>query len=279
MSELILVKKKRIPHNLIVLSTDQQNFLRENFFKLSNPELANAIGLNLTTTRKHCYRMGLKRMNLEYWCEASVRFLRLYYKKIGDTELAEIFEKHWPKQKGWTKKHIEKKRRYLFLKRTKQEITAIRIRNTDLGRFSMCAVKMWENRGTAKSGEVRIWNHTNGVKMAFVKTENSFTPRNRWLWIQAFGEIDKDDIIRAKVGAPLIAELHHLEKITRGESAVLNKRLPRSIIKTLFKIKDNELAQQIADDYPQIVELKRKMLTVKNKIDGRNRKINAITHE
>lgn len=270
MSELILKeRKKRIPHNLIVLTEYQKNFLCENFFKLTNPQLAEAIGLNLTTTRKHCYRLGLKRMNLEYWCEASVRFLRLYYKQVGDTELAEIFEKHWPKKKGWTKKHIEKKRRYLFLKRTKEEIELIKQRNIRLGRFALCPVNAWKTRGMAKEGDVRVWNR-DGVKVAFVKIENVFIPRNRWLWESEKGKLDRNDIIRALPGAPVMAELHHLEKISMPENAIRNKKLPRSIIKTMFKIKDNELAQQIADDYPEIIELKLKMLNLNAKLNGRN---------
>ncbi|MGQ7945034.1 hypothetical protein [Flavobacterium sp. WC2509] len=271
MNELDLkVKKKRVPHNLIVLTEFQEKFIRKNFFKLTNPQIAEAIGLNLTTTRKHCYRMGFKRMDLEYWCETAVRFLRLYYRKIGDTEIAEIFTKHFPKEKKWTKKHIEKKRRYLFLKRTEKEISAIKERNRVLGRFSMCATNMWKTRGVAKIGDVRIWNHTNGVEMAFVKLENGFVPRNRWLWVQAYGELNDDDIIRSKPGAPLIAELSDLVKIDRLENASLNKMLPRSIVKTMFKIKDNVLAQQIADEYPELIEMKLKMLTLNKKINGRN---------
>jgi hypothetical protein len=271
MSELELkVKKKRIPHNLIFLSEFQENFIRENFFKLTNPQIAEGIGLNLTTTRKHCYRMGFKRMELEYWCDTAVRFLRLYYRKIGDTELAEIFTRHFPKEKKWSKKHIEKKRRYLFLKRTDDEISVIKERNIELGRFSECAVNMWKTRGVSEVGEVRIWNHTNGIEMAFVKLKGGFVPRNRWLWQQAYGELNDDDIIRAKPDAPLIAGLCDLEKISRGENATANKMLPKSIIKTMFKIKDSKLAQQIADECPELIEMKLKMLTLKKKIDGRN---------
>ncbi|WP_123872323.1 hypothetical protein [Flavobacterium oncorhynchi] len=212
-------------------------------------------------------------MNLEYWDETTVRFLRLYYRKVGDTELAEVFTRHFPKRKGWTKKHIEKKRRYLFLKRSPQEISDIKKRNTELGKYAMCAVNMWKTRGVAAVGDVRIWVH-GGCEMAFVKTEKGFVPRNRWLWKNAYGELSSTDVIRSLPGAPIIAELHHLEKITNAENGIRNKALPRSIIKTLFKIKDNALAQQIADDYPEIVELKKNMLNLKNKLNESNRKIN-----
>lgn len=258
--------------NLIVLEKWQQDFIRDNFFKLTNPQIAKAIGLNLTTTRKHCYRMGLKRMEMEYWCAVSVRFLRLYYRKIGDTELAEIFTKHFPKEKKWTKKHIDKKRRYLFLLRTDEEIAAIKQRNTDLGRFAICVVKRWQSTGSANIGDIHIWKNHNDVNIAFIKTDKGFIPRNRWLWIQNHGELAVDDIIRAKPDAPVIAELNHLEKITRTENAFLNKQLPRSIIKTLFKIKDNVLAQQIADDFPELIEQKRQTILLNQKINKEHAK-------
>ena len=122
---------------------------------MTNKELANALGLNLTKTRGFLYEMDLKRMELEYWTEEQIKYLLDNYKEIGDVELAEIFNSKWKKNKGWTKKHIEKKRRYLKLKRTQDERHQIYLRNKILGRWKMCPVKAWETRGgSAEIGHV-----------------------------------------------------------------------------------------------------------------------------
>ena len=263
-------KKRRIPHNLIVLSDCQERFIRDNFFSMTNPEIAKAIGLNLTTTRKHAYRMGLKRMNLEYWCNTSIRFLRLYYKYIGDTEMAEIFTKHFPKEKGWTKKHIEKKRRYLGLKRTDGEMLVIKKRNTDSGRFVICNTKRWLATGKAKIGDVHIWDR-DGLKMAYIKTEKGFVPRNRWLWQQAYGPISRNEIVWAKEGSPVICTLDDLELIPIEELSYRNKMSGSSIIKQVFKIKDTLLARKLAEENPELVDLQRNIVKFKRKLNERTR--------
>jgi hypothetical protein len=126
--------------NKIQWTNDQLKFLKKNFYKLTNRKLADALGLKLTSVRTKCYELGLKRMELEYWTKEQVRFLRQNYKKIGDLELAEIFNQKWHKDKGWSKKHIEKKRRYLGLKRTEEEKNLIPIRTVRAGRFALCPV-------------------------------------------------------------------------------------------------------------------------------------------
>ena len=98
--------------------TDKRlKFLKENFNTMTNQQIADSLGLKITSVRHKCYELGLYKMTLEYWTDEQVDFLLKNYKEKGGTELAEIFNKKWYKDKGWTKKHIEKKRRYLKLKR------------------------------------------------------------------------------------------------------------------------------------------------------------------
>lgn len=111
--------------NRIDLSKKQIQFIRKNFETMSNPQIAKAIGVKLQYLRTKLYQMGLYRMHLEYWTEEQILFLRTNYQTKGDTELASIFNEKWPKNKIWTIKHIEKKRLYLNLKRTEEEVKAI----------------------------------------------------------------------------------------------------------------------------------------------------------
>jgi hypothetical protein len=117
-------------------------FLKDNFEKMSNREMAKALGYYIQAVRDQLYSMGLYRMTLEYWTEEQINFLKRNYKKIGDKELAILFNLQWEKEKRWTFKHIEKKRLYLKLKRTPAQLRKIKIRNAKRG--------CWMNTGTWK---------------------------------------------------------------------------------------------------------------------------------
>jgi hypothetical protein len=120
------IKMYRITWNKINWTEEMISFLKNNYTSMTNKKLADSLGLRLTTTRTKLYELGYKRMDLEYWTNKQIQFLKDRYQTIGDVILAEMFNKKFPKKKLWTKKHIEKKRKYLSLIRTPEEIYAIR---------------------------------------------------------------------------------------------------------------------------------------------------------
>lgn len=211
--------------NKIILEPHEKQFIKNNFYKMTNKELADALGLKLTKLREFAYNMGLKRMDLQYWTPEQIQFLKDNYKTIGDTELAEIFEIKWYKSKGWTKKHIEKKRRYLNLKRTKSEIKAIKQRNIKMGRFSECAKKRWETIGEAEIGEKRVWFTSANMPMVYIKTKKGFVPYNRWLWERKKGKIPKGCNVCIKEGADRVNfSINDLELLTNAQLSVRNTK-------------------------------------------------------
>jgi hypothetical protein len=109
------------------------SFLKENFFSLTNQQLADALRLTLTVTRNKSSELGLKRIIMEYWTDDQVSYLVANYQTMGDVEIAEHFENVWPKKKRWIKQHICKKRKYLKLQRTENEVAKIRTKNSSLG--------------------------------------------------------------------------------------------------------------------------------------------------
>ncbi len=145
------------------------SFIKEVHGRLPNKLIAWALGLKITALRMKCYEMGLYNLELEFWTAAQVRYLVAHYKMIGDKELAELFNKKWKKKKGWSFKHIEKKRKYLKLKRTSRQLKAIHQRNVDQGRFLLCPVKRWLVSGVAKEGEIRMWRSANGRLTPMIK--------------------------------------------------------------------------------------------------------------
>lgn len=126
-------KNGTIVPNATVWTEKMIQFLKDNFLKMTNLQLAKTLNLRLTVTRNKCRELGLKRMELEYWTKAQINFLHRNYKIKGDVEIAAIFEKKWPKKKKWVKEHICKKRGYLKLARTREEIFTIASKNASPG--------------------------------------------------------------------------------------------------------------------------------------------------
>ena len=237
---MIIGKYKRI-----ILEPHEEQFIRDNFHSMTNQQLADLLGLKLTKLRGFAYRMGLKRINLEYWTEEQIQFLKDNYKEIGDTELAEIFDVKWFKQKGWTKKHIEKKRRYLKLKRNRTQIRKIKERNIMMGRFKDCAKNMWETIGVAPEGEKRIWYRNDNTPFVVIKNNKGFVHYNPYLWKLHYGKIPKGYVVRNFSNKLLDVTINDLKLITREHNAFLNTtcRLTEETKKTKQLI--NQLSRAI----------------------------------
>lgn len=190
---------------------------------MTNRQLADAMGMKITSVRMKCYEMGLKRMELEGWTREQVAFLKKHYKKIGDTELAAMFSERWQKDKGWTKKHIEKKRRYLGLKRTAEEIRLIKKRNIELGYYAVANKKMWKARGVTPIGEIRYWkNSETGNLFVVIKTKDGFVHFAPWLYKKEIGDIPEGYVIGFKDRNNFNIVKENLEIITRAEHARRN---------------------------------------------------------
>lgn len=135
-------------------------FLKDNYMKMTNQQLADGLGIKLTTCRTKLYQLGLQRMQMEFWTEEQVQFLKDNYKELGDVELAEILQEVTPKEKGWTKNHIAKKRKYLSLKRTMSEHHQILLRNRDQKRHSTVK-RSWKKRR-----ENNLWERQNAFAIS-----------------------------------------------------------------------------------------------------------------
>lgn len=264
------------PHPLKkVWSKTEIKFLKQNWSAMNNKEIAKALGIGLTLVRMKCYELGLKRMELEYWTEEQVKFLRDNYKKIGDKELAIIFNSKWKKQKKWTHKHIEKKRRYLKLNRTKKQIKAIHQRNVDRGAFLLCPVKRWLTTGVAKEGEIRMWREQSGRYTPRIKINGKFVHWNRWKWEKHYGPIPKGMNVVFKDNNPQNRTLRNLILITDAEvsrrnSKISSQGLSDNYIAGILSHNNKELRAEIKNNKP-LIELKRKQLLLNRTINAKQK--------
>lgn len=116
-----------------VWNQEMTDFLINNHTKLTNPEIAAALGLTLTVTRNKMYELGLQRVQYDKWSEEQVKYLKDNFQTIGDVQIAEYFNENMPKSYLWTRRMIRKKRSYLGLIRSEEQLHIIRHNNATTG--------------------------------------------------------------------------------------------------------------------------------------------------
>ena len=259
------------------------NFLKSNYMKMNNRQLAEALGLKITVTRLKLYELGYKRIEMEYWTEEQINTLKEKYKIWGDVEIAEYFNKHFPKKKGWTKKHIEKKRRYLNLKRTRDEKSTVIDRNIKHGRYSKKHYLRWLGRRT-KIGTVKVWKYHNGDSVPVIRINpkdypdyylrsNYFIKLSYYNWTQAFGIIPKGKLIIHKNHDTLDCNIENLECIDRVEAGarlIDNDRYIASRI--FFRDKDKTKQSILIKERPDLIEAKKNQLKLGRRLDELTKK-------
>lgn len=266
-----------------IWTKEQIKYLQDNWPVMTNRQLSDGLGITLTLVRTKLYKMGMLRMEMEYWTPAQVKFLVKNYKKYGDTELTELFTKKWKKKKGWTKKHIEKKRSYLKLKRTEYDKELIFERNINAGRFRVCNIKRWLKTGVFPDGTVRLWRTWNGRIVPFIKVNGRFIHWARHKWQIAVGPVPKDmnvvfktaEIHKKVLGDPEILKgitdvREWLELVTNGElakknSEISSRGLSDNYVAGIMTFNDKE-AREILKRSPHIINLKRQQLKLNRKI-------------
>jgi len=256
---------------ITIWTEEMIQFLKDNYETMTNRQLADSLGLTLTVTRTKLYSMGMKRMEMEYWTAEQIEMLINNYRQIGDVELAEMFEVKYPKNKTWTKHQIEKKRRYLNLKRTDKELFQIHKRNLKNGRFAMCAIKRWETIGVFPEGETRTWHHVSGRPFKVIKINGQFIHLNRYLWELHFGSIPEGMNVSYKDNNPLNCTIDNLTLLTDSEVA------DKYLIVNPKELSDNYIAGIMTElqpgiraelkKYPELLKIKRHQLKLRRQIN------------
>jgi hypothetical protein len=156
------------------------------------------------------------------WTKAEDKFLKENYEWIGDKHLAAMFQKRFPKHYPWTLKHIEKRRSYLGLNRTHEQIHILRYINNQDGR----QLKMWDKRNRMKDGEIRTWN-----KQTYIKHNGKVILYHRFL-----AGAKKGQVVRRHEGGVRIVTLSDNARLNAKIRAALPDDLKQTI-KALNKLK------------------------------------------
>lgn len=245
--------------------TSIEQFILDNFCLKTNKQIAKELGIKLYHVRKIAYSLGLYRMRLDFWTEEQIEFLKSNFEKIGDTELAQIFQEKFPKIKTWTKKHIEKKRKYLKLNRTAEQIAVIKQRNIDGGMYKDAHAKMWSTRTQKKEGETACWGNIR--KSMYIKIEGKYKHAARYIWTQIHGEIAKGMNVAFIDGNNQNIAIENLELITNAEMAIRNGLkssvgLSDNYVVATMTWNNKDLRKELLKN-KELIEMKRLSLKIK----------------
>jgi hypothetical protein len=258
--------------NETVWTEEKIQYLKDNFWTRTNVQLSKDVGITLTVVRNKLRELGLKKMEMEYWTEEQEQFLRDNYKKIGDVEMAEIFEKKWPKKKTWSHKHIRKKRVYLNLHRKEKDIIGIMQRYVDAGRMNLHSKGKtnWLTTGPAKQGEIRMYRSCYGVISPRIKIGRRWLWWQRWAWIKKYGPIPAGMVVVFKDSNPYNTKVKNLELVTRSEAtsryaAASSKNLSDKYVAAQLAGHNKEMAKELIK-HPELIDTHRTLLLLKRKI-------------
>jgi hypothetical protein len=215
------------------LTEKQIEYIKSNWNTLSNGAMAKELNINFSTLSSKLHEMGLYRMHFEYWTPEQINFLRRNYKKIGDKELAILFNGLWEKEKRWSFKHIEKKRKYLNLKRTPEEVRKIKLRNTKRGCWKN--MRTWDTRGASQIGDIRIWRWDKDHAYKVIKTDKGYLVYSRWMYEKNFGPIPPGHIVTFKDEDPMNVVPENLYTMPMAANARRNRTKYTDSIRQLEK--------------------------------------------
>lgn len=277
--------KPRIP---VLWSEYELKFIRDNYYSMTWKELFAAVkAINNTATvqalRHQCIRMKLAKQVQIRWSKEDTQYLVDNYRIKGDKELAielNKFKRTFRIIDGekvyrvFTKKHIDKKKDLLGLKRSKEEFQYIRKRNIRKGLTYAWSKEdnMYTQgrRSVAPDGTIRTWKHYNRM-LKHIKVDGRFIHYHRYIWEQAYGKVLKGHKVVFKDGDTLNCSLENLECISDRElrlrnSAAINL-VDEFVASCLFGHKSTRRQRKKAiQDFPELIELKRDQLLLNRQI-------------
>lgn len=151
------------------------------------------------------------------WTKEMEVFLTEHYQWVGDFLLAEEMNDRFPHPYKWNKKHIEKKRQYLKLKRNKEQEGFVRWFATTF-LIDPGNQKMWTSRGRSKPGDIRVWK---GIE--HIKTDKGFIRLSVHTWTLHHGAPPVGFNVCIKDLKKTAGDISNLELVSDGDLGVRNK--------------------------------------------------------
>lgn len=121
--------KKAGPYHKYFFTADDDEYIRKNYQTLTNKEMADSLGVGLTSLRNRMYgELKIRRyVKWEVWTQQQEEYVINNFKVASDAEMAAEINLNMSRSDGRivTRDMIQKKRDLLGLKRTTEEVTAL----------------------------------------------------------------------------------------------------------------------------------------------------------
>lgn len=167
------MKKIKIVKGKLAWTKVSEDFIRKNYKTMTAAQMAEALGVKTQTLRMKMYSLGLYKQTNNYWTAEETQILLDNYQSMGDTEIAKLLNRPL--------KQVEKKRNYLALKRTKDQLNKIFARNVANGKYqtekSIAARTSKENIEKRKQAMRTLWQREKRREQALLPLQTGLLTR------------------------------------------------------------------------------------------------------
>jgi hypothetical protein len=208
--------------------------------------------------------LGFDRQTFKSYTKEDDDFIAKNYQLKGNFEIGREIKR--------TAKSISKRMIILGLKRTDSELTDLK--RTNRGCFKKGKI----SEKTIPNGNLRLtYDEKTNRTFYNIKIDKKIVRFSRYLYEHYYQEkLKATDVIFHLDGDGMNVLKENLVKITRSELLSKNIMSDEAFVKRIFRIKDPELIEGLIKNHPEMIDLKKKMITIKQKINGRTREINGI---
>jgi hypothetical protein len=185
-------------------------------------------------------------------------FLKENYQTKGNFEIGRILKR--------TAKSISKRMIILGLKRTEQDLRFLA--KTNRG----CFKKGRKSEKEIPNGYLRL-NYDDRIDRNFydIKINKKFVRFSRYLYENYHTvKLKPSDVIFHIDGDGMNVLKENLVMLTRSQLLSKNNMTDEAFVKRIFRVTDPVLIEKFITELPKLIELKRKIFTVKNKLNGCN---------
>lgn len=210
--------------------------------------------------------LGFRRQTFKRYETEDDKYIKENYQTKGNFEIGRDLKR--------TAKSISKRMIILGLKRSDEELTEMR--RTNRGCFKKGKV----SEKTVPNGNLRLtYDERNDRSYYDIKIDKKFVRFSRYLYEQYHQvKLKSTDIVYHLDGDGMNVLKDNLVKISRSELLSKNNMKDEAFVKRIFRITDPDMIQEIIKNHPEMIDLKKKIITVKQKLNGRAREINAVAN-
>lgn len=243
------------------MKPDSALFIEHNINKLSYKEISLITGECIQRIKTFVYKRKLSPKTYEHYTTEEDEFIINNYKRLSNTEISDIL--------GRSADSVKDRMRYrLKLSRSSDELKLIYDRVQSKTRFKKGNIP----QNTKFDGYTSIRFDSHDKPYHYIRLgKGKFELLHRYNWMQKFGPIPEDKILRARDGDTLNTDPDNWYLIDRKINLELNSgrsELTDNYISYILSPRDRELRNSILETTPELIDLKRTEIKLRREINA-----------